>query len=145
MTFSSRLHQYLTSKLWLGRLIFPQRFLTQELHFHRCRILTMPHKHFIRCAASLLIFTYAAGVNADTLRCGTRLVNEDDLAIQVREKCGDPVSEELIGYRLGAAPPGLRGEREVKIEQWIYGPEQGYYHVIIFEAGRVRNIDNVRQ
>jgi hypothetical protein len=82
---------------------------------------------------------------ADTLRCGTKLVHDDDLAIQVREKCGDPVSEELIGYRLGAAPPGLRGERELKIEQWIYGPDQGYYHVIILEGGRVRNIDNVRQ
>jgi hypothetical protein len=96
-------------------------------------------------AASILVSIHAADTRADTLRCGTKLVHEDDLAIQVREKCGDPISEELIGYRLGAAPPGLYGQRELKIEQWIYGPEQGYYRVLIFEGGRVRNIDNVKQ
>lgn len=73
---------------------------------------------------------------------------EGDLAIQVREKCGDPVSEELIGYTVRPAPYGTYSdhrEREFKIEQWIYGPEQGYYHVLTFEAGRLHNIDNVKQ
>jgi hypothetical protein len=83
--------------------------------------------------------------HAETLRCGTKLVREGDLAIQVREKCGDPISEELLGYTLRGAPPGFRGEREYKIEQWIYGPEQGYYHVLIFQAGRLDTIDNVKQ
>lgn len=81
---------------------------------------------------------------ADTWRCGTKLVTLDDLAIQVREKCGDPVSEEVIGYTLRSIyRDGV--QREFKIEQWIYGPEQGYYHVLRFEAGRLRDIDNVRQ
>lgn len=69
-----------------------------------------------------------------------------DLALQVREKCGDPISEELIGYTLKSwrrRPDNV--EREYKIEQWIYGPEQGYYHVLTFEGGRLRDIEDVRQ
>ena len=144
MTFSSRLHRYGNLKLWRYWSPFRQnlrRYRTQ----HSTRSYSLPCKYFILLAAALLASVHAPGVSADTLRCGTKLVHEDDLAIQVREKCGDPISEELLGYRLGAAPPGLYGERELKIEQWIYGPDQGYYRVLIFEGGRVRNIDNVRQ
>lgn len=84
--------------------------------------------------------------HADSWRCGTRLVTLGELALQVREKCGDPVSEEVIGYTLRSAHRGGDGtEREYKIEQWVYGPEQGYYHVLKFEAGRLHDIDNVRQ
>lgn len=94
--------------------------------------------------ASALCFALSA--HADSLRCGTKLVSLGDLALQVREKCGDPVSEELIGYTLRTARWNGDGiEREYKIEQWVYGPEQGYYHVLRFEAGRLRDIDNVRQ
>ncbi|MDB6063124.1 MAG: hypothetical protein JWM78_3227 [Verrucomicrobiaceae bacterium] len=92
---------------------------------------------------SILVFAHAG--YADSLRCGTKLISEGDLAIQVRDKCGDPVSEELIGYTLRGGATGFRGEREFKIEQWVYGPEQGYYHVLTFEAGRLHNIDNVKQ
>jgi hypothetical protein len=84
-------------------------------------------------------------LNAHALRCGTKLVQVGDLAIQVRERCGDPVSEEIIGYTLRAAPRGLYGEREYKIEQWIYGPDQGFYNVLRFEAGRLRDIDRVKE
>jgi hypothetical protein len=87
----------------------------------------------------------ACPLPAQALRCGTQLIQPGQLAIQVREKCGDPVSEELIGYTLRGAPPGLRGEREYKIEQWIYGPDQGYYHILIFEAGRLHDIDKIKQ
>ncbi len=144
MMFSSRLRQYIVSKIWPRLLVLEQNF-RRRYRQHSTGRHSLRCKYFILLAAPLLLFTPAAGAGADTLRCGTKLIHEDDLAIQVREKCGDPVSEELIGYKLGAAPPGLRGERELKIEQWIYGPEQGYYHVLIFEGGRLRNIDNVRQ
>lgn len=149
MTFSSRLQRYITSKLWLRMSLIKQSPFKKCLRYchsgHWPRIHSLPSKHFIMLAAFLFISIHATEAGAETLRCGTKLIREDDLAIQVREKCGDPVSEELIGYKLGAAPPGLRGERELKIEQWIYGPDQGYYHVVIFEGGRVRSIDNVRQ
>lgn len=144
MMFSSRLKQYFTSKLWLYSSLFQQ-------NRRGCRAecppnsYSLPCKYCILLAVSLFVSIHNASAGADTLRCGTKLVRENDLAIQVREKCGDPISEELIGYRLGSAPPGLRGERELKIEQWIYGPDQGYYRVLTLEGGRVRDIDNVRQ
>ena len=88
---------------------------------------------------------FAVSLSAQALRCGTQLIQPGQLAIQVRDKCGDPISEELIGYALRGAPQGLRGEREYKIEQWIYGPDQGYYHILIFEAGRLRDIDKTKE
>ena len=83
---------------------------------------------------------------AQAMRCGTKLVQEGELAIQVRDKCGDPVSEEVIGYTLRGGPHYnlAAREREYKIEQWIYGPEKGYYNVLIFEAGRLRKIDKIQ-
>lgn len=110
----------------------------------------MPHHHLnnqcIRWISIWLASWFCAALPAygDSWRCGTKLVTPGDLALQVRDKCGDPVSEEVIGYTLRSIHrDGI--EREFKIEQWIYGPEQGYYHVLKFEAGRLRDIDNVRQ
>ncbi len=92
-----------------------------------------------KCLLAASILTLAFPAHA--WRCGNSLIQTGMLAIQVRDKCGDPVSEELIGYTLRGVPPGLPGEREYKIEQWVYGPDQGYYHILIFEAGRLRDID----
>ncbi len=81
---------------------------------------------------------------ADSLRCGTRLVQVDDLAIQVKDKCGQPISKEILGYTLrGSYHYQTTRKREYKIEQWLYGPERGFYHEIIFEAGRVKAINRI--
>ncbi len=81
----------------------------------------------------------------DTLRCGTRLVQKDDLAIQVREKCGKPVSQEIIGYTLRQDYKyQTNRQREYKIEQWLYGPYRGFYQEIIFEAGKVKKINRIK-
>lgn len=94
----------------------------------------------------LLILLCALPLSAQALRCGTRLVQEGDLALQVRDKCGDPISEELVGYTLrgGYEYRGPR-DREFKIEQWIYGPNKGYYDVLTFEGGRLRKIERIRE
>lgn len=108
----------------------------------------MPQDEIVSRPLALVLLIYcaaAAPAFGDSWRCGTKLVTQGDLALQVREKCGYPVSEELIGYTLRPAPYGIGNEREYKIEQWIYGPDQGYYHVLRFEAGRLRDIDNVKQ
>jgi hypothetical protein len=82
------------------------------------------------------------------LRCGTQLVTEGDLALQVRDKCGDPVSEELIGYTLRpnqiAGSQSAAYERDLKIEQWVYGPDMGYYNVMTFEGGRLKRIERIK-
>ena len=94
----------------------------------------------------LLALLCALPLSAQALRCGTRLVQEGDLALQVRDKCGDPISEELIGYTLRSGYDyGSVREREFKVEQWVYGPTKGYYDVLTFEAGRLRKIERIRE
>lgn len=117
-------------------------FETHESAIKRCARKIMNLAAYLGLATICLVTT----AYGDTWRCGTRLITLDDLMLQVREKCGEPISIELIGYTLRPPQRGGDGiEREFKIEQWIYGPEQGYYHVLRFEGGRLRNIDNVRQ
>lgn len=100
------------------------------------------HRHL----AFAIALVCSQPLHADSLRCGTRLIQEGELALQVRDKCGDPVSEELIGYtlRTGFDYNSVR-DREFKIEQWVYGPSKGYYDVLTFEGGRLRKIERMRE
>ncbi len=99
-----------------------------------------------RWLSLLLLLCGLLPLSAQALRCGTRLVQEGDLVLQVRDKCGDPISEELIGYTLrsGYDYTSVR-DREFKIEQWVYGPNKGYYDVLTFEGGRLRKIERIRE
>ena len=105
-------------------------------------------KHPTAEKALVLIALLAITLPCQALRCGTQLVSEGDLALQVRDKCGDPVSEELIGYTLRpnriAQSQNAAFERELKIEQWVYGPDMGYYNVMTFEGGRLKKIERIK-
>ena len=57
---------------------------------------------------------------AGTLRCGSKLVNEGDRAFEVERKCGKPARTDLVGYT-----GGYYGDREMVIEEWVYGPTNG--------------------
>ncbi len=94
----------------------------------------------------LLFFTVSLiSVNASALRCGTDLIVEGDLKIQVEEKCGKPISKEVIGYTLRRVPyPGGSQEREHQLEEWIYKFSR-YYDVLTFEAGRLIRIEKIRR
>ena len=99
--------------------------------------------------AALIILSLAHDALAqksDSMRCGTRLLQKGDLSLQLIEKCGEPVSKEVIGYTINTLyhPPASR-HREYKIEQWIYGPEKGFYREVILEAGRVKYINRLKQ
>jgi hypothetical protein len=101
---------------------------------------------FTRAIALACAMTTAPAALA--LRCGTNLISEGDLAIQVRNHCGDPASEEVVGYTLRPARiaqgSAVAYERELKIEQWVYGPDSGYYNVLTFEGGRLKRIERIR-
>ncbi|MBL4827954.1 MAG: DUF2845 domain-containing protein [Spongiibacteraceae bacterium] len=82
----------------------------------------------------------------DSLRCGTRLIQKNTLAVQVRERCGKPLTQEIIGYTLQKRRYANNVlQREFKIEQWLYGPTRGYYNEIIFEGGRVTRINRIKR
>lgn len=83
------------------------------------------------CAASL--------AQADTLRCGSQLVSVGDRSFEVERKCGEPASRDLVGYTLGA-----NERRELKIEEWVYGPSNGVLTILTFEGNRLTRIERRR-
>ena len=106
----------------------------------------MIENRFLPLLLIIGICSLPAWTAADNLRCGTQLVKRGDLAIQVKDKCGEPNSQEVIGYTLkGSRHRHAFREREYVIEQWIYGPRRGFYQEIIFEAGRVHRINQIKE
>jgi len=93
-----------------------------------------------------LVLLVGAVQASDSYRCGTKLVNQGDLEIQVRKKCGKPDDQKVIGYTLkGIRHHAIKREREYVIERWVYGPKRGFYHEVIFEAGRVVRINQIKE
>lgn len=88
----------------------------------------------------MLALALASGlVQADTLRCGSQLVSLGDRAFEVQQKCGEPAFRDLVGYSLGDYD-----RREFKIEEWVYGPENGMMRILTFEGSRLTRIESRR-
>ncbi|MCG6540620.1 DUF2845 domain-containing protein [Pseudomonas sp. KSR10] len=90
---------------------------------------------------SLLVFACSAQA-ASTHRCGSALVSLEASTAEVRNKCGEPSSASLVGYKEVLDDYGFR--HEVQIEEWLYGPTNGMYHFLRFEGNRLRRIDSQR-
>ena len=69
------------------------------------------------------------------LGCGNCIIEKGDFKHEVLRCCGNPMSKEVIGYKLNKY-----GNRELKVEQWVYGPWKGYYYVLVFEGGKIVEI-----
>lgn len=93
------------------------------------------------CCLTLLALAAPAG--ASTLRCGSALVSSGDHALEVLDKCGEPASREIIGYRQRGDYWGNR--EELRIDEWVYGPRNGMYYFLRFEASRLVQIDSRRR
>ncbi|VXC42740.1 conserved exported hypothetical protein [Pseudomonas sp. 8BK] len=96
----------------------------------------------MRAFATILILACAGAsslAQAETLRCGSQLVNLDDRRFEVLQKCGEPAFRDLVGYSLG---PNER--REYQIEEWVYGPDNGMLSILTFEGTRLRAIERRR-
>ena len=74
------------------------------------------------------------------LRCGNDLVSEGDRKFEVLNKCGEPFSKEVVGYTITNDK-----KRELKIEEWVYGPKDGYYNLLIFIGGILKEIKSIRK
>ncbi len=66
------------------------------------------------------------------LRCGSKLASVGDLKHEVRVACGEPHSQEVIGY-IDQEKVGGR-IRVMKIEEWIIETSSRYYS-LVFETG----------
>lgn len=76
---------------------------------------------------------------ADTLRCGSQLVSVGDRSSEVLQKCGEPVSRDLLGYKRSA-----NRREEFQVEEWTYGPSGGMYQYLRFEGNRLKQITSKR-
>ncbi len=85
----------------------------------------------------------ATGTQAATLRCGSQLISTGDRIFEVQQKCGEPVSQEVLGSKETYSSNYRRSEA-VRIEEWVYGPTNGMYQYLRFEGGRLVSIDSKR-
>ncbi len=81
-------------------------------------------------------------IQAATLRCGSGLITSDDHISEVQSKCGEPVTRAFLGYREVIDAYG--GTTQVPIEEWSYGPRNGMYYYLRFEANRLTKVESKR-
>lgn len=81
---------------------------------------------------ALLSLLPLAHAQADSLRCGSRLVSTGDSSADVLARCGEPRSRDSLGYREVVGEWGKR--YEVEVQEWVYGPWNGMLYFVRFEA-----------
>jgi len=90
-------------------------------------------------AAAVLALAASPAVASDTLRCGSQLISLGDRTSEVLQKCGEPVSRDVLGYKRSA-----NRREEFQVEEWTYGPSNGMYQYLRFEGNRLRQINSKR-
>ncbi|WP_207864780.1 DUF2845 domain-containing protein [Pseudomonas sp. 58(2021)] len=90
-------------------------------------------------AAIALALVASQASASDTLRCGSQLVSLGDRASEVLQKCGEPISRDVLGYKRSA-----NRREEFQVEEWTYGPSNGMYQYLRFEGNRLRQINSKR-
>jgi hypothetical protein len=104
-----------------------------------------------RLLLALLLAAAAGSVQADALRCGTKLVTEGDTRGEVTAKCGDPTEVDHssilvppITWINGRPVQVGGGLIEVPVEVWLFnlGPNK-LMRRVRFEDGRVVAIETL--
>lgn len=90
--------------------------------------------------AGIMIAAAVITVPAGSMRCGNDIVNINDNAFIILQKCGEPVSKIHVGYTTNK-----NQERESVIEEWVYGPTNGYYYYLIMIGGHLSEIRSEQQ
>ena len=96
-------------------------------------------KMFILVLISCLLLTVNTAFADRSFRCGGDLIERGDRRLKVLQACGEPVSKDVVGYTVRG------GVRELKIEEWVYGPKDGHYYYLTFIGGRLAEIESVRK
>jgi hypothetical protein len=91
------------------------------------------------CTAIIFLAIGICGASG-SMRCGNSYVKAGDRTFQVQERCGAPKSKQTVGYTIDD-----NKKRELLIEEWVYGPEGGYYFTITFIGGQVSQVSSQRQ
>lgn len=94
------------------------------------------------CFGLLMCWLIPQAHAASTMRCGTKLVSLNATMFEVKQKCGEPISQSTVGTQ-------QRGDfftdrQMLVIEEWIYSPAGGMYQTLRFEGGRLKSIESSR-
>jgi hypothetical protein len=92
-----------------------------------------------RLACLVLVLSASQAWADDTLRCGSQLISVGDRSSEVLQKCGEPVSRDLLGYKRSADR-----REEFQVEERTYGPNGGMYQYLRFEGNRLKQITSKR-
>jgi len=100
----------------------------------------------------LALSVLAAGstARADTMRCGSRLISEEDTIEKVLELCGEPTSQSRTWiirqprFELGGNEYRFPGEEDVPVDLWTYdlGPNK-LVRRLRFVAGKLESIETL--
>jgi Protein of unknown function (DUF2845) len=90
------------------------------------------------------------GASADTLRCGSKLILEDDSIDKVLQYCGEPVETKRTWitrqprFEYGGQEIPFEGSEDVPVDLWTYdfGPNK-LMRRIRFVAGKVQSIETL--
>ncbi|MEN6433104.1 MAG: DUF2845 domain-containing protein [Smithella sp.] len=55
---------------------------------------------------------------ASSFRCSSEIIESGDSSYKVQDKCGQPVSKQIVGYTINE-----NSKRELVIEEWVYNRE----------------------
>ncbi len=92
------------------------------------------NKLLLTSTLTLLAATTAAA--DDTWRCGQSLISTGDRSFEVIQRCGTPAIRDVVGYTTDD-----NGNRQMQIEEWVYGPESGAYHILTFIGNQLKTIE----
>lgn len=98
---------------------------------------------FIRLMLAYAITVLASVSARASLHCGTQLIDEGDLMVEVLRKYGEPAQREVIP----AATTSGTDKRfnAVNVENWVYGPGNGMYQYLRFIDGKLVQIRSDRK
>jgi Protein of unknown function (DUF2845) len=109
-----------------------------------------PTRRGLRSAVAGLLLLAAMPAAADAMRCGSKLIAEEDSIEKVLFYCGEPVSKERYWivrqprYYIGSNEYAFPGEEDVPVDRWTYdfGPNK-LMRRLRFVAGVLESIETL--
>jgi hypothetical protein len=97
---------------------------------------------------ALLLAGAVPVAQADTLRCGNKLIQEGDTAGKVLERCGEPQNKQVITTpvrAVNASGYSFETGATATVEIWRYGRGSGKFPALVtIEGGVIKKIEYER-
>ena len=87
-----------------------------------------------------LTSTVSAQIKVNMFRCGNQVFRLGTHKLEIKNTCGEPASEEVIGF-----VSTKYKTREYKIVELVYGPTRGLYYILRFEANTLVEIKQLME